>query len=123
MRRKVKFNIMVNKDTIFILVVLALLVTSLTYSAVKVRKLKKSSQSGINIRSKVVKVKKAGERPAPKDYDPSEEESGFTPVEVTEEEFEQEPRSALEEYLDPSTPESRRSALAKELQDAGYDIR
>lgn len=123
MRRKVKFNIMVNKDTIFILVVLALLVTSLTYSAVKVRKLKKSSQSGNDIRSKVVKVKKAGERPAPKDYDPSEEESGFTPVEVTEEEFEQEPRSALEEYLDPSTPESRRSALAKELQDAGYDIR
>ena len=123
MRRKVKFNIMVNKDTIFILVVLALLVTSLTYSAVKVRKLKKSSQSGNDIRSKVIKVKKAGERPAPKDYDPSEEESGFTPVEVTEEEFEQEPRSALEEYLDPSTPESRRSALAKELQDAGYDIR
>ena len=114
---------MVNKDTIFILVVLALLVTSLTYSAVKVRKLKKSSQSGNDIRSKVIKVKKAGERPAPKDYDPSEEESGFTPVEVTEEEFEQEPRSALEEYLDPSTPESRRSALAKELQDAGYDIR
>ena len=123
MRRKVKFNIMVNKDTIFILVVLALLVTSLTYSAVKVRKLKKSSQSGSDIRSKVVQVKKAGERPAPKDYDPSEEESGFTPVEVTEEEFEQEPRSAMEEYLDPSTPESRRSALAKELQDAGYDIR
>ena len=123
LRRKVNFNIMVNKDTILIMVVLALLVTSLTYSAIKVRKLNKSSQSGRDIRDKVVKVKKAGERPAPKDYDPTDEQSGFTPVEVSEEEFEQEPRSALEEYLDPSTPESRRSVLAKELQDAGYDIR
>ena len=123
LRRKVNFNIMVNKDTIFILVALALLATSLTYSAIKVRKLKKSAQSGTDIRGKVVKVKKAGERPAPKDYDPTDEESGFAPVEVSEEEFEQEPRSALEEYLDPSTPESRRSALAKDLQDAGYDIR
>ena len=114
---------MVNKDTIFILVALALLATSLTYSAIKVRKLKKSAQSGTDIRGKVVKVKKAGERPAPKDYDPTDEESGFAPVEVSEEELEQEPRSALEEYLDPSTPESRRSALAKDLQDAGYDIR
>ena len=69
-----------------------------------------------------VKVSKAGERPAPKDYDPSDEESGFAPLEVSEEEFEREPMSALEEYLDPSTPESRRSVLAKELQDAGYDI-
>ena len=47
---------------------------------------------------------------------------GFAPLEVSEEEFESEPMSALEEYLDPSTPESRRSVLAKELQDAGYDI-
>lgn len=114
---------MVNKDTIFIMVVLALLATSLTYSAIKVRKQKRSSQSGSDYRGKVVKVKKAGERPAPKDYDPTDEESGFDPVEVAEDEFEQEPQSPLEEYLDPSTPESRRSILAKELQDAGYDIR
>ena len=114
---------MVNKDTILILMALALLATSLAYSAIKVRKLNKSSQSGRDIKDKVVKVKKAGERPAPKDYDPTDEESGFAPVEVNEEEFEQEPRSALEEYLEPSTPESRRSVLAKELQDAGYDIR
>lgn len=123
LRRKVNFNIMVNKDTILILMALALLATSLAYSAIKVRKLNKSSQSGRDIKDKVVKVKKAGERPAPKDYDPTDEESGFAPVEVNEEEFEQEPRSALEEYLEPSTPESRRSVLAKELQDAGYDIR
>ena len=35
LRRKVNFNIMVNKDTILIMVVLALLVTSLTYSAIR----------------------------------------------------------------------------------------
>ena len=88
----------------------------------KVRMQKKSQLTGHVDSDRIVKVSKAGERPAPKDYDPSDEESGFTPLEVSEEEFESEPPSALEEYLDPSTPESRRSSLAKQLQDAGYDI-
>lgn len=110
---------MVNKDSILILAALGLLVTSVLYSAVKLRMQKRSRETG---NETFVKVSKAGERPAPKDYDPSDEDSGFAPLEVTEEEFEREPMSALEEYLDPSTPESRRSVLAKELQDAGYDI-
>lgn len=110
---------MVNKDSILILAALGLLVTSVLYSAVKLRMQKRSRETG---NETFVKVSKAGERPAPKDYDPSDEESGFAPLEVSEEEFEREPMSALEEYLDPSTPESRRSVLAKELQDAGYDI-
>ena len=115
---------MVNKDSILILVALALLATSVLYSAVKVRRQKKSQQKGREDSDQIVKVRKAGERPAPKDYDPSDEESGFSPLEVSEEEeFENEPQSALEEYLDPATPESRRSYLAKQLQDAGYDIR
>ena len=113
---------MVNKDSILILVALALLVSSVLYSAIKVRIQKKSQQTGHVDSDRIVKVSKAGDRPAPKDYDPSDEESGFTPLEVSEEEFESEPQSALEEYLDPSTPESRRSSLARQLQDAGYDI-
>ena len=114
---------MVNKDSILILVALALLATSVLYSAVKVRRQKKSQQKGREDSDRIVKVRNAGERPAPKDYDPSDEETGFSPLEVSEEEFENEPQSALEEYLDPATPESRRSSLAKQLQDAGYDIR
>ena len=114
---------MVNKDSILILVALALLATSVLYSAVKVRRQKKSQQKGREDSDRIVKVRKAGERPAPKDFDPSDEETGFTPLEVSEEEFENEPQSALDEYLDPSTSESRRSELAKQLQDAGYEIR
>lgn len=113
---------MVNKDSILILAALGLLVTSVLYSAVKLRMQKRSREKGETGNETFVKVSKAGERPAPKDYDPSDEDSGFVPLEVSEEEFESEPMSALEEYLDPSTPESRRSVLAKELQDAGYDI-
>ena len=122
MRRKVNFNIMVNKDSILILAALALLVSSVLYSAIKVRMQKKSQLTGHVDSDRIVKVIKAGDRPAPKGYDPSDEERGFTPLEVSEEEFESEPPSALEEYLDPSTPESRRSSLARQLQDAGYDI-
>ena len=109
---------MVNKDSILILAALGLLVTSVLYSAVKLRMQKRSREKGETGNETFVKVSKAGERPAPKDYDPSDEDSGFAPLEVSEEEFEREPMSALEEYLDPSTPESRRSVLAKELQDA-----
>ena len=105
---------MVNKDSILILAALGLLVTSVLYSAVKLRMQKRSREKGETGNETFVKVSKAGERP--------DEDSGFAPLEVSEEEFEREPMSALEEYLDPSTPESRRSVLAKELQDAGYDI-
>ena len=114
---------MVNKDSIFIAMALGMLASSIIYTLIKVLIYKKSHRSGECDRNKVVKVSKAGERPAPKDYDPTEEESGFTPLEVREEEFENEPQSALDEYLDPSTSESRRSELAKQLQDAGYEIR
>lgn len=114
---------MVNKDSIFILVALALLATSIVYTLIKARTYKRTHQEGGCDRNKVVKVSKAGERPAPKDYDPADEESGFIPMEASEEEFEKEPQSALEEYLDPATSESRRSELARQLQDAGYDIR
>lgn len=114
---------MVNKDSIFILVALALLASSIVYTLIKARAYKRAHQDGGCNRNTVVKVNKAGERPAPKDFDPTDEESGFTPMEVSEEEFEKEPQSALEEYLDPATSESRRSELARQLQDAGYDIR
>lgn len=123
MQGKVNFNDMVNKDSILILAALGLLVSSVLYSAVKVRMQKKAKQKGETQKEDIVKVTKAGVRPAPEGYDPCDEESGFTPLEVSEAEFEREPLSALEEYLDPDTPESRRSALTRQLQDAGYDLR
>lgn len=114
---------MVNKDSIFIVMALALLASSILYSVIKVRMLKKSQRQEDRDRDKFIEIKKAGVRSAPKDFDPTDEDSGFTPLETTEEEFEQQLQSALDEYLDPDTPESRRSELAKQLQEAGYDIR
>ena len=66
---------MVNKDSILILAALGLLVTSVLYSAVKLRMQKRSREKGETGNETFVKVSKAGERPAPKDYDPSDEDS------------------------------------------------
>ncbi len=122
LHRKVNFIVMKNLDTILTVTALACLLSSVIYSAIKMRR-KKCHTRGDGIRDKVVKISRAGEKTVPSDFDPSEEESGFEPVEPGEGEFEKEPVNTLEEYLDPHTTEERRIELAELLKDAGYDIR
>ena len=110
------------KDTILLLMMVAVLLFSVIYTVVKlkeIRHLKSMSKMDVN---DVVRVGKTQKREAPKDFDQSGEESGFAPLEPSANEFFHDPVSPLEEYMDPSTSPERKKQLAKELQDAGYDL-
>lgn len=122
MQRKVNYNDMELKDTILLLLMVAVLLFSVIYTLVKIMQIRAMTSNDKLDVNEVVRVGKTDKKPVLKDYDPSGEDSGFAPIAPSEDEFLHDPVSPLDEYMDPATSPERKEELAKQLQDAEYDL-
>lgn len=77
MQRKVNYNDMELKDTILLLLMVAVLLFSVIYTLVKIMQIRAMTSNDKLDVNEVVRVGKTDKKPVLKDYDPSGEDSGF----------------------------------------------